>query len=157
MHKEVFYKFQKKTEIPLLKCSDDELVVKKVKPRLFSSLHAFLWTIETVFFGSYVQYQLCRGGKIVSKADVVSWIPQFVFMPKCGIHIGPCYTMLDERGHGYYPYLLDIIVNDYLPKECYMIVSPTNISSIRGIEKAGFVPFALGRRTRLGTYVIENE
>ena len=157
MYKEVFYKFNTRSEEPLLKYWEDDLVVKRVKPRMLSSLHAFLWTIETLFFGSYVEYQLWRGDKLVSKDDVVSWIPQFAFMPKNGIHIGPCYTMKDERGHGYYPYLLDKIVNDNSLNECFMIVSPSNTPSIRGIEKAGFEKYGFGRRTRLGIYVIENK
>ena len=76
-------------------------------------------------------------------------------MPKKGLHVGPCVTKKDERERGYYPYLLSMIVEDNPHKKCYMIVSPKNIPSIRGVEKAGFRSFATGYRTRLGRYNIK--
>lgn len=43
-------------------------------------------------------------------------------------------TMKDERGRGYYPYLLSKIVEDNPHKKCYMIVSPRNVPSTRGVD-----------------------
>ena len=154
MKEEVYFRHSENPNGSLLKYPEESLHIKTVAPRLFNSLHTFLWSVETLLGGKYVEYQLWRGDKIVSKAEVVSWIPQFPFMPKKGLHVGPCVTMKDERGRGYYPYLLSKIVEDNSSWECYMIVSPKNIPSTRGVEKVGFRPFATGYRTLLGRYVI---
>lgn len=157
MKKEIYFRHSNNPCVPLLKFSSESLRIIKVKPKLSASLHSFLWSIETLIGGTYLEYQLWRDNKIVSKAEVVSWIPQFPFMPKNGLHVGPCVTMKEERGRGYYPYLLSEIVADNATKDCYMIVSPNNLSSIRGVEKAGFEPFATGLRTSLGQYVIKKQ
>ncbi len=154
MKEEVYFKHSVIPCGSLLKYPEEKLHIKTVKPRLFNSLRTFLWSIETLFGGKYLEYQLWREDKLVSKADVVTWIPQFQFMPKTGLHVGPCVTMKDERGRGYYPYLLSKIVEDNPQKRCYMIVGPKNAPSTRGVEKAGFRPFAAGYRTRWGRYVI---
>lgn len=156
MKEEVFYKYDKAEKDSLLKNVNEKLMVNKVKPSWFASLHSFIWSIETLICGDYVEYQLWRDDKLVSKAEVVSWIPQFPFMPKNGLHVGPCFTIKDERGRGYYPYLLNRIVLDNPSKECYMIVSPKNIPSTKGVLKAGFRPFAKGCKTRLGRYIIND-
>jgi hypothetical protein len=155
MNEEIYFRHSEKPNDSLLKYPEESLQLRTIKPRLFGTLHSFLWSIETLLGGTYVEYQLWRGDKLVSKAEVVSWIPQFPFMPKNGLHVGPCITMKDERGRGYYPYLLSKIVEDNSSKECYMIVSPKNVPSTRGVEKAGFRSFATGYRTRLGRYVIQ--
>ena len=156
MKEEIYYKHCENPNSPLLKTKDEDLLVKIVKPSWFKSKRSFLWSIETLFGGTFREYQLWRGNKLVSTADVVSWIPQFPFMPKNSLHIGPCVTMKDERGRGYYPYLLLRIVLDNPTKKCYMIVSPKNLPSTRGVIKAGFRPFAKGHRSRFGRYVINN-
>lgn len=56
-----------------------------------------------------------------------------------GIHIGPCETIESERGKGFYPY-----------RVFYMIVDEKNISSIKGVEKVGFIPFGKGLKYRFG-------
>lgn len=74
-------------------------------------------------------------------------------MPWSGIHIGPCRTVPEERGKGYYPYLLERIVGKNPQKEYYMIIDEKNLSSIREVEKVGFKRFAIGKK-RFGLYVI---
>lgn len=155
MKEEIYYIHNETPDTPLLKIVDENLFVKKVKQPLFKSKRTFLWSIGTLFGGTYWEYQLWRKDKLVCTADVVSWLPQFPFMPKKGLQIGPCVTKKDERGRGYYPHLLYRIVLDNPNKECYMIVSPKNIASTKGVIKAGFRPFAKGYKTRFGRYVIK--
>jgi len=51
------------------------------------------------------------------------------------------YTILERRGQNIYPVALELLAS-YLSKErikkLYCFISPTNFSSIRGVEKAGF-------------------
>lgn len=137
-----------------LKEVDDDLVVKTIKPSIYNNKRKFIWKIFSLFTGFYKEYNLYRGDKFVARAEVVSWLPIFGFMPKKGVHIGPCQTVEDERGKGYYPYLISRIIQDMPNNEFYMMTRAANISSIRGIEKIGFVQMATGQKTKLGRYVI---
>ena len=156
----IFFKLIKKANgggnLSLLKHENEQLMVKRVRPAIFGSLHNLLWRLGSIN-GCYWEYQLLREGKVVSRAEVISWFPKFSFMPRQGIHIGPCRTETEERGRGYYPYLLSCIVGEQPESEYYMIVNDTNLPSIRGVEKAGFRRFAEGRKTRLGRYIITKE
>lgn len=58
-----------------------------------------------------------------------------------GPTIGDCRTIDSYRGKSIYPYVINYIANLELnngAKEVFINVSPSNISSIKGIEKAGF-------------------
>lgn len=62
------------------------------------------------------------------------------------ITVGDCITDDRYRGLGIYPMVLQRIANDFAGKvQVFILVSPDNISSIKGIEKAGFQ--FLGRLT----------
>lgn len=55
------------------------------------------------------------------------------------ITIGDCFTDDRYRGLGIYPMVLRRIANQYSDKvQVFILVAPSNVSSIRGIEKAGF-------------------
>lgn len=106
-------------------------------------------------FWDFFEYQILIDNQIVSKCQVVGWLPIFPFMKRNGIHIGPCETIEKHRGKGVYPYLLNLIQRDF-KNPCFMIVDENNISSIKGVEKAGFKVFANGYKTKFGRYVICN-
>lgn len=147
----IYYKY--KGSISEISC-DENLHTKIIYP-FTENLHALIWRIVSFLLGgSYCKWQLIRGSKILSEAEVVSWLPVFKFMPRKGIHIGPCHTVADERGKGYYPYLLRQIVKSNTDKDYYMIVEQSNTASIRGVLKAGFVEIGGGIKTRSGQYVM---
>ncbi|OOG74590.1 hypothetical protein [Algoriphagus sp. A40] len=55
------------------------------------------------------------------------------------ITIGDCFTDNRYRGLGIYPLVLRKIANEYCEKtQVFILVAPDNLSSIKGIEKAGF-------------------
>ena len=59
-----------------------------------------------------------------------------------GPTIGDCRTIDAYKGKSIYPYVINYIANQELEngvEEVFINVSPTNISSIKGIEKAGFI------------------
>lgn len=133
--------------------NESALTVRRIRPKVFGSLHNFVWSFFSFFSGSFTQYQLLREEKVVCVAETISWIPMFQFMPRNGIHIGPCRTIPEERGKGYYPYLLETIIEENPEKEYYMIIDKNNLSSIRGVEKVGFRQFSIGEK-RFGLYII---
>lgn len=58
-----------------------------------------------------------------------------------GPTIGDCRTIDAYKGKSIYPYVINYIANQELKngaEEVFINVLPTNISSIKGIEKAGF-------------------
>lgn len=138
---------------------DPKVEIRVVRPKMTKSLHSFIWTIASRCFnskkrGQFVEYQLLTGGGIVSRAEVVSWIPIFPFMPHDALEIGPCSTDKEFRGNGYYPMLLKKIQEDFPDRKCCMLVEEKNIASIHGVKKAGFEAFAKGIKNRFGRYVI---
>ena len=78
----------------------------------------------------------------------------YEFLPSDGVHLCYCETASDERGKGYYPMLLRHIRARYPRKDLQMIVYEDNTASIKGIEKAGFIRYAEGRKTSDGRFVI---
>ena len=125
--------------------------ILSVRPQV-TNLHRLLWTILS--FGRYRRYSLLVDGEEVSTAEVMPYMPIFRFMKPGGIHIGPCVTKKQHRGHGYYPLLISQIACEYQDRQSYIFCHETNSASIRGIEKAGGQLFARGRKTRMGFYVI---
>jgi len=63
-------------------------------------------------------------------------------MRKNDIHIGPCATDSKYRGQKIYPYVISRIVKDYSDANFYMIIDDKNISSQRGVYRAGFKKIA---------------
>ena len=67
--------------------------------------------------------------------------------------VGDCFTKPLYRGKCIYPYALSYILNDLrnrnISSNAYILVSPTNNASIRGIENAGYQLLAQLKGTRL--------
>lgn len=68
--------------------------------------------------------------------------------------IGDCYTYESFRGNSIYPYMLQKASIDALEKnnEVYVLASPNNIPSIKGIEKSGFILLCSIQAIRIGYF-----
>ena len=77
---------------------------------------------------------------LIHETFVVSRCIKFPFLMSNDIEIGPCRTKEMWRGQGIYPFVLGIILQNELHKggRAYMIVDSSNVSSIKGVKKAGF-------------------
>lgn len=94
-------------------------------------------------------------GVIVHQSMMVGRNPKFSFLRENEYEIGPCMTTEEYRGLGIYPYVLGICVRalpDGERGEHYMFVSPDHLSSIRGVEKAGFRVIGHVERRRFGIW-----
>lgn len=70
---------------------------------------------------------------------------------KNGPVIGDCYTKTNYRGQSIYPQVINKIASETLKKgiqDVFIVVNQDNMSSIKGIEKAGFSKFASIKGTR---------
>ena len=138
------------------KLQNVELGIRNPK---WNNFHNILWSFVSIFsfrFMRFKEYVYCdRDKKVVASAQVIHKIPIFRFMDRNGVHIGPCNTNMAYRGKNLYPSLLCKIVHDYPNRMVYIFTDDTNHASLRGIAKAGFKPFAVGRKNKLGCYVVE--
>lgn len=96
---------------------------------------------QVMTFGKAQIYYVQSGNDIIHTSYVIPACAKFPFMDRDDLEIGPCYTYPAFRGKGIYPKVLSEICrrrgND--TSSFYMIVDETNLPSIKGIEKAGFV------------------
>ncbi|MCS5488987.1 hypothetical protein [Algoriphagus limi] len=80
-------------------------------------------------------------GKLIHRSRVFhkSHLLTSFHFPKPFLVIGDCLTDPNYRGMGIYPRTIQYIATTYrLQKQIFILVSKDNISSIKGIEKAGF-------------------
>lgn len=101
------------------------------------TIRDYFWKI--IALGRYSKYCVSNGnGDIVHYSTVIGKCIKFKFLTNTNSYeIGPCFTKVEYRGKGIYPYVLSKIISDEA-KDYYMLVRQDNLSSIRGIEKAGF-------------------
>jgi len=72
--------------------------------------------------------------------------------------IGDAFTNDKYRGKGIYPAVLERIVCKHLKDtSLYLLVSPDNIPSIRGIEKAGFSKLASLKCLKIGPFYLNKQ
>lgn len=95
-----------------------------------------LWWLLSL--GRFQKCVATYDGFIAHKSCVIGKNYKFPFLSKSEAEIGPCFTAPDFRGKGIYPYVLRKILSEGGYNGYYMIVRNDNISSIKGIEKAGF-------------------
>lgn len=130
----------------------------KVVPLDLSCLYRRLWRMSAFINRGgeqLLEYKLFRDEKLVSSAVVAPKVWNLAFMNRDELQIGPCRTEPDERGKGYYPTLLNYIMAQNPNKTHVMMVAENNAPSIRGVEKAGFVKYAEGHKTKLHRFVTD--
>ncbi len=95
--------------------------------------------------GNSARFYMDDSDKFVHNSFVYETRRILSLLGKKGPVIGDCVTSSDYRGKSIYPFVINKIAKDKLEagaEEVFIIVTPDNTSSIRGIEKAGFRFFA---------------
>ncbi|MCK8479548.1 hypothetical protein [Psychroserpens algicola] len=90
-------------------------------------------------------YYIKDSGKIVHKSFLFSNVFLLKSVKKSGPVIGDCMTVKSHRGQSIYPYVINKIAKEVIETEgkpVYIVVDKNNLSSIKGIEKAGFSKLA---------------
>jgi RimJ/RimL family protein N-acetyltransferase len=96
-------------------------------------------------------YTIKEGDTLVHTSYLYDSVFLLKLLKKNGPVIGDCYTNKQYRGQSIYPQVINKIAFETLKKgiqDVFIVVSPENISSIKGIEKAGFTKFASIKGTR---------
>ncbi len=98
-----------------------------------------LW-FQCITLGKAKLFCYRQNGELVHTSYVIPKCYKFPFLGKCDYEIGPCFTYPRFRGKGFYPLMLRYICANIGTEHSifYMIVDESNLSSIKGIEKADF-------------------
>lgn len=146
--------------------------VGKFRPSLFSGFfvdgESWNWMVFLVRLSFYFQtagqgmifFVRDDDGKLMHTSYAIPKCFKFPFMQRGDWEIGPCYTYEQFRGQGIYPNVLRYIVMNLSKNEntFYVVVNKENNSSIKGIEKAGFVQVGCVAKTKfLKRYCLEKE
>lgn len=90
-------------------------------------------------------YFIEESNKVIHKSYLFSKVFLLKSINKRGPVIGNCSTLKSHRGLSIYPYVINKIAKDVIlhsNKPVYIVVNKNNLSSIKGIEKAGFTKLA---------------
>ena len=96
-------------------------------------------------------YTIKEGNTLVHVSYLYDSVFLLKLLEKNGPVIGDCHTNRQFRGQSIYPKVINKIALETLRegfKEVFIVVNPENSSSIKGIEKAGFIKFASVKGTR---------
>ena len=122
---------------------------------IFHILHVF----ANRYYGLFI---IRSGNKVIHRSVITPRYFRFPFMAADDIQIGDTWTDPSERGRGLATIALDSVLRTPLSRKrtCWYVVEPSNLASIRVVEKAGFALAGRGIRTRLfglgilGRYVL---
>lgn len=119
-----------------------EIKKEKISLRKHGLKKYILWN-PIICPGSFTYriYEHGNRGKIIHESYVIHKCYKFPFLLGNDIEIGPCYTQEEWRGRGIYAYVLNKInIRELSARDkSYMIIDSKNISSIKGVKKAGYV------------------
>lgn len=87
-----------------------------------------------------IKYSIVDNQMIIHKSFLFKKLNILKLINKIGPTIGDCVTIQECKGKSIYPFVINHIAKEVLEtqKEVFIIVNTDNISSIKGIEKAGF-------------------
>ena len=91
-------------------------------------------------WGGYRIYYVSKGDSIIGYVLVAHGGRRITCSQKTDIVIGPYYTLIEKRGQGLMPRMLNTILHSLsIPyKNAYCYIKKDNISSIRAASKCGF-------------------
>lgn len=105
----------------------------------------------------YSIHELICNEEIVYSGKIFKKVHLLKLIDKDGSYvIGDCTTAKKYRGKNIYPYTLQMLSKEIFKKkeELFILVSPENNASIRGIEKAGFSLYCKINTIRIGVFYI---
>lgn len=108
-----------------------------------------------ITLGHFYIYYVISDNQIIHTSFVLGKCYKFPFMKKGEYEIGPCITEREYRGKGIYPSVIKKIIADNTEKGkvFYMFCNEKNLSSIKGILKAGFREDGILEKSFLKRYV----
>lgn len=140
--------------VSILRLSLFSLFLKEERKSLKVFLTRLYFAIIT-FFKVKIFIALVDGN-IAHFSYVIPKCYKFPFLERNDYEIGPCYTYPEYRGYGIYPTVLKKIISSESGNG-FMLVSPDNKSSIKGIEKAGFKMIGTCLRTSFKIYKMQGD
>ncbi|UPT71346.1 MAG: hypothetical protein M0D53_02810 [Flavobacterium sp. JAD_PAG50586_2] len=88
------------------------------------------------------KFFIVDNGRIIHQSFLFKKLFLLRIINKKGPAIGECATISEYKGKSIYPFVINYIAHEELlnnrHEEVFIIVNSNNVSSIKGIEKAGF-------------------
>jgi len=130
---------------------DIDVLIYKMDHFMEFNVPSFKYKIEKSRIKNKWSYTIRESDKLIHVSYLYDNIFLLKLVNKNGPVIGDCYTNKQYRGQSIYPQVINKIALETLKQgiqEVFIVVNQENISSIKGIEKAGFNKFAAikGRR-----------
>lgn len=126
---------------PYLKIKKIDVLLYSMTNDLFVQFQPLNFKIENEKVDSAkTKYFIRINDQIIHKSFLFKELNLLKVVNKKGPAIGECSTINEYKGKSIYPFVINYIAKEVLKmnKEVFIIVNTDNISSIRGIEKAGF-------------------
>lgn len=125
-----------------LKIANIDILIYSMKEADLVALPDIGFSIQTDIAAGKKRYFIMDGPTLVHQSFVFEKLNVLKLIGKKGPAIGDCMTMTAYKGRSIYPYVINRMACEMLTvqaiPEVFIIVNSDNISSIRGIEKAGF-------------------
>ncbi|MGJ8593524.1 MAG: hypothetical protein ACSHXF_13315 [Aquaticitalea sp.] len=128
-----------------LKITSIDVFIYKMEQYVIYDKSGFKYEINKKRLKKKWQYSIKDGEIFVHQSFLFDSVFLLKAVKKNGPVIGDCFTDNNYRGQSIYPIVINRIAKDELQNgtnEVFVVVNRNNISSIKGIEKAGFVIFA---------------
>lgn len=148
-----------KSFIRKLKIVDIDVYVYHMSQYVSIEKPDFNFTIQKRNIKNKICYYIKDNDRVVHKSFLFDEIFLLKKIGKVGPAIGDCFTNKEYRGLSIYPFVLNHISKEILDekKEVFVIVNRDNLSSIRGIEKAGFSILASIKAKRWLWFYLKSE
>lgn len=123
----------------LFKIINVEIYIYVVTDAVFNYDSSAPLAIQKKIENKKISYWMYDDNTIVHKSLLYSNVHVLKLINKTGLVIGSCYTNPDYRGQSIYPKVISHIAKDNRKTgNLFINVDTDNISSIRGIEEAGY-------------------
>ncbi|WP_460219688.1 GNAT family N-acetyltransferase [Psychroserpens sp. MEBiC05023] len=130
---------------------DIDVFVYKIEHQVKFDLPDFSYDIKKSRLKNKWYYSIINNNTLVHASYLYDSVYLLRLLKRKGPVIGDCFTHKAYRGQSIYPYVINSIASENLSKglkEIFIIVNQKNISSIKGIEKAGFSKFVAIKGSR---------
>ena len=114
--------------------------------------------VDVAKVGSKVMYSIMDDSTFVHSSFLYKSVNLLKLVKKKGPAIGNCGTNPNYRGRSIYPFVINKIAKEVIAEgkeEVFIIVNSDNVSSIKGILKAGFKLYAEIRCKRFLLYCFD--
>jgi hypothetical protein len=147
LEKVILYKMERVNDIKsiatvkIAKMNNIEDAQDFQEEKQLSTFKTFIKEGQVGYFGYIQERCIHRSWVVIRENSIVNLhflIKRKLYNNEVFIHY--CETAPEARGQNVYPYVISVIAKNYRDKDVLICVNKKNVSSIKGVIKAGFKP-----------------